>query len=1052
VVRRLFALISVLALAMPTAVLAQDPATDRFQSSPSAGAIDPAVLPAAMDDSRTVTVMVQLDADPVAVRQAEAGRKLSPAEKKAIRAEIKASQDALKDDIAARGGKVGNQLQSAYNGMRVNIARKDVASLSALPGVIGVRGLQVHTIDNATSVPYLGVPAVWQNTGFTGEGVKIGIIDTGLDYTHANFGGPGTSAAYELADANDTALGDAGDATIFGEAGSSKVKGGFDFAGDAYDADSDDPAINTPQPDPDPLDCQGHGSHVGGSAAGFGVTPDGLQYAGPYDDTTHANDFRIGPGVAPEADLYALRVFGCAGSTNLTVDAIDWAVEHDLDVINMSLGAPFGRSTDPSAVASTNAAASGVIVITSSGNSGPNPYITGSPGVSPGAVAVAAVDSSESFPGVAIDLGDNDIVGVNANGADLPAGSMPIHVLRDAAGDVSLGCDPQEYLDQDVAGKLVVTVRGTCARVARAVFGQQAGAAAVAMVNTDQNLPPFEGQITGNPDDPSDETIVTIPFIGVRGVLGQDPTDDGDALVAADGQTTTLTDSPIANPNFRGFASFSSGGPRNGDSAHSPNVAAPGVSIMSTDVGTGNGGFINSGTSMAAPHVTGVAALVRQAHPTWTVDEVAASLQNYADPDGIDGYRLTRGGTGLVDTAGSVNAEIVAFGDTVDAADESGSPVTFQTASLSFGFAELGAAFSGTKTVTVRNHGGSEVTLDLGAEASPQSAASSVSFSAPSVTVPADGTATVDVTLEVAANVGTSIPTQEDAHQFKEASGNVTLTSGETVLRVPYLLVPRALSDMEASLNKSLNPASRNIRATVTNDDGVLTSASDFYTWGLSDPDDVDESALGGAGYDLRAAGVQSFDIGGGDQLVVFAINNHDRWSTAAVNEYDVNVDTTGDGVPEFVVIGLDSGAVRTGSFDGLVETFLLEVSSGDLFATGFLASAPTDSSTVLLPIRASDLGLTAADGAFTYDVVSFSLEGSGVDAVGSAAYNPWNKAITDGQFAVAPPGGSDQVPVSVNNPAFAQQRPMGLMVVNYDNAAGAPEAQLIEAVGQRGR
>ena len=110
---------------------------------------------------------------------------------------------------------------------------------------------------------------------------------------------------------------------------------------------------------------------MAGSAAGFGVNADGTTYTGAYDSSTHGTSFRIGPGVAPLADLYALRVFGCAGSTDVTVEAIDWAVDNDMDVINMSLGSPFGRATDPSAVASTNAANAGVIVVASAGNGAP---------------------------------------------------------------------------------------------------------------------------------------------------------------------------------------------------------------------------------------------------------------------------------------------------------------------------------------------------------------------------------------------------------------------------------------------------------------------------------------------------------------------------------------------------------------------------------------------------------------------------------------------------------------------------------------------------------
>lgn len=1051
-----------LALVLPNAVLAQGPTgADRFPPGPfPEGPIDPVVLPQAADDTTSVTIMVELAGEPVAVVEAEAGRELTDAEENAVEAELEAAQDAITDDIAAAGGTVVSQLQNAYNGIRVEIPRSAVAGLATLPGVVGVRGIQVHTIENETSVPFLGVPAVWESTGFTGAGIKVGIIDTGLDYTHANFGGPGTEEAFEAADATDTAP---ADPALFGP-DAPRVKGGFDFVGDDYDASADEgsPAL-IPHPDPNPLDCAsvdggGHGSHVGGTTGGSGVLADGSTYPGPYDSTTHTNDFEIGPGVAPQVDLYALRVFGCNGSSDVVIDAIDWAVDNELDVINMSLGSPFGRSDDPSAVASSNAASSGVIVVTSSGNSGPNPYITGSPGTGDGSIATAAVDSSATFPAAVLALSTGmSVTAINANGADLPAGPLPIHVLRNPNGSISLGCNgigaggaplpgstPGEYEAQDVEGKIVVTLRGSCARAARAVHGQRAGAAAVVMINTDAGFPPFEGRITGNPDVPGDVEGVTIPFLGVRGVLGAAPTDDGDNLVAADGGTATLTGSTIANPGFRSFAGFSSGGPRNGDSGLKPNVAAPGVSILSTSAGTGFRGERISGTSMASPHVAGVAALVQQAHPDWSVEEVGAAIQNHADPSGMAAYKLSRGGTGLVDTAGSVATQVVAFGDRVRFRNGQGDRVRLNTATLSFGFVELGGEYRGRKEITVRNNGSTPVTLTLGSEASPQSVAASVSFNHASVNVPAGEERKVTVTLRVAPASVLGSTAGSDQFSFWEASGNVTLTSGSTVLRVPYLLVPRSLSAIEADARFDGDDTATVAR--LTNRRGAIAGGADFYTWGLADPNDMNEEDLGGAGYDVRAVGVQSFPFGT-TELLVFAVNNHDRFSTGAINEWDVNVDTNGDGNPDWVVIAVDSGAIRANSFNGLLEVFFLRVSDGALFASGFLASSPTDSSTVLLPIRASSLGLTAASGSFTYSAVSFSLEGAGVDVVdGTAAYNPWNQAIEDGQFAEVPPRGSADVPIAINPAAFAAQQPLGVMVVAYDNAAGKGEAVLIRA------
>src|SRR5207244_7503698 len=279
-----------------------------------------------------------------------------------------------------------------------------------------------------------------------------------------------------------------------------------------------------------------------------------------------------------------IRVFGCAGSTNVVDEAIEWAVDHELDVINMSLGAAYGASNNSDSVASTNAVNAGVIVVASAGNNGSAAYIVGSPSVGDKVISVAAIDSNATFPAVRLDLSTGQsVVALNANGVTtLPSGAIPVVVLRTTDGSVSLGCNPAEYVAANVSGKLAVTKRGTCARVARAIFGQQAGAAAVAMINNAAGSPPFEGPITSNPDTGQPYTV-TIPFLGIRGA----PSADGPTLVAGDGGTTTFTATTIANPTYLQAASFTSGGPRIGDSFLKPNVAAPGVSILSTLVGSG---------------------------------------------------------------------------------------------------------------------------------------------------------------------------------------------------------------------------------------------------------------------------------------------------------------------------------------------------------------------------------------------------------------------------------------------------------------------------------
>lgn len=1052
VLRRLLVLVSVLALSLPMTALAVDPES-RSPQPLGIGDIDPQVLPYALDDARQVTVMLEMRGDPVAVAQSKAGgRELSRAQRDRIKAELKGRQDAIVDDITARGGRVLAQVQSAYNGVKVGISRADVASLASLPNVLAVRGVQEFTPGNATSVPYIGVPSVWQSQGLTGAGIKVAIIDTGIDYTHANFGGDGTVEAYEAADASDTTIGDAGDAGQFGP-DAPKVKGGWDFVGDDYNASADDgdPAL-IPQPDDDPLDCNGHGSHVAGSAAGFGVLDDGSTYEGPYDETTHTNEFLVGPGVAPEAHLYALRVFGCLGSTNVTTEAIDWAVDNDMDVINMSLGSAFGRRTDPTAVAATNAAAAGVIVVTSAGNSGPSQYISGSPGAGSGAIATAAVDSTSEFPGVTLDLSTGtSLTAISANGVAPPDDTeYRVVVLQDdpaTAENEALGCSVDAFTkagittDEAQEPILAVTVRATCARVARAVFGQQAGADAVAMINTDANYPPYEGPIAGNPDT-GESYEVTIPFLGVRGVLGSAPTADGDNLVAADDGTATTTQTTIPNPGFQGFASFSSGGPTNGDSFLKPDIAAPGVSIASTGVGTGFRASIISGTSMASPHVAGVAALVRQANPDWAVSDVKAAITNSGSQAGLPGYRVTRAGSGLVTPSQATSTAVVALGDLLPA-DADAQIAEFHNSNLSFGFAELGEDYSETRTITVKNHGTEQVTLTPAAVASAQSSAGSISFGAGSVTVDPGASATLDVTLNVDASaIGGS-------GAFREVSGNIELAGDGLTLRVPYLLVPRSLSNIETTAPSPLTVTPGPHAVTVTNVGGQIAGAADFFQWGLEDGDDIDESVLGGGGYDLQAAGVQSFpNAAGTDALMYFALSTHDRWSNAAVNEFDIAIDTTGDQKADFVVIGFDLGALTTGSFDGRLAVFRLNVATGALSPL-FLATAPTDSSTVLLPIFASQLGLTPTDGDFTYTVQTFSLEGAGADAMkGKAGFNPFDPALEDFPYEVVAPGDSVAVDVSFDVTAFSQN-PRGVMVVSTDDAAGS-EVQLIEVPGKK--
>ncbi len=312
----------------------------QFVQSPVTGTFTPAI---ALGAQRQVTVVLTMAAAPVAVvRGRTPGQRLQLVDTDQIERDLRAAQNALAPAIQSQGGVILGTFQHAINGIKVRTTMDRLPALAALPGVVAVKPVTIYHATNATSVPFIGTPQVWKNPpGLHGEHIKIAVIDSGIDYTHANFGGPGTVAAFTAAKA---ASASAADPSMFGP-GAPKVKGGIDLVGDAYDPSQTD-AAHAPHPDPNPLDCEGHGSHVAGTAAGFGVTSVGATFAGPYDASTPNVSFRIGPGVAPLAELYAVRVLSCAGGTDVIVDALDWAVQNGMDVVNMSLGADYGTGRD----------------------------------------------------------------------------------------------------------------------------------------------------------------------------------------------------------------------------------------------------------------------------------------------------------------------------------------------------------------------------------------------------------------------------------------------------------------------------------------------------------------------------------------------------------------------------------------------------------------------------------------------------------------------------------------------------------------------------------
>lgn len=1021
-----------LGLVVP-ASLAADPQS-RFERIPVSG-LKALVTPGLLNGGRVVNVMVELAGQPVAVQDAQAsatGRHLTKDQKAAIRASLKAAQGHVVSAVTNAGGVVVGQLADAYNGVHARVPLAAVAQLQTLPGVVAVHGVQTFTRSNGAAVPYIGASEAWAAGGLTGKGVFIASIDTGIDYYHANFGGSGLVPDFAYGAAHSTTAPAYNADGITMAFPSAKVPKGYDFVGDTYDAAAAAGSPNLiPHPDPNPLDCAadlggGHGSHTAGSAAGEGVLSSGATFTGPYDANVYtAHTFNVAPGAAPQATIYAYRVFGCSGPSDVVAEAIDQAVADGANVISMSLGSPFGREDDPTSVAANNAAAAGIVVVASAGNEGPNAYMVGSPSTASRVISVAAVDASRAtFNGGSIGLPNGAIIGIDANDGPLPV-TGAIKVLKNPDGTISLGCSASEYAG--TAGTIVVTVRGTCDRVARAKFGQTAGATAVIMINNSAGLPPFEGPIAG----------VSIPFIGVAQGTDAD-------FLAADGATVTISPTPVTNTGYQKTASFSSGGPRNGDSAPKPDVTAPGVSVFSTGVGTGTGGVYISGTSMACPLVAGSAALVHQAHPLWSPDAVKAALMGTADATTgtIVGYNVRLDGTGVVQAQRAVST--VAYATTSDHLD-----------SLAFGYQPLGGAFTETKSFSLNNTSGSPITYTL-ATSDASGVGAAVDISPNTVNVPANGTADVNVTISLSAAAVSALLSTDTfavgAGAVATARGVILATPTSTgagifALRVPYLLAPRALSNVVAGARAPYANHADIFTSSVklTNTSGVFGGTADVYAWGLSGPNTVsrlDDTQV------VRSVGVQSLPgdtlgSSASDRSLIFAINTWGRWSTPSSNEFDIAIDTNKDGNPDFLVVGFDLGQLLSGTWDGRYASFTLDA-SGNLI-DAFLADAPMNGSTVELPVLASDLGLSAAKPTFSYAAAGFSVENGAADFVpGTATFNAFAPTISTGDFLVIPAGTSATLGLTLDRHRFDTASALGWMVVSLDDANGAAQADLI--------
>ncbi|KAF9200877.1 hypothetical protein BGZ59_003041, partial [Podila verticillata] len=358
-----------------------------------------------------------------------------------------------------------------FNGAAISINSnhqgKDIASV---PGVKNVWPIVLYeaprTIKSnvkptdplATSLHHMtGMDVVFKKHKLTGKGVKVGIIDTGIDYKHPAFAAKGANEG------------------CFGRFGKNcRVVKGWDFVGDDYDG------TNTPKPDADPMDCQGHGSHVAGIVGG---------------DARNVKTAPLPPqpfvGVAPEVSLGAYRVFGCNGSsgTDIIMAAMEMAFNDGMDLINMSLGGGAAYKYNPEAALSDKLIARGMALAASAGNDGSaGPWMVGNTGLGDLSTSVASFDNAygnyRTFTytgGVASPYAPASNWGkaIELNGASL----VP---LFNKDGTLADGCDAAQYAGLDVKGKVVLALGDftRCSSGARGTVAVAAGVGALLVQTT----------------------------------------------------------------------------------------------------------------------------------------------------------------------------------------------------------------------------------------------------------------------------------------------------------------------------------------------------------------------------------------------------------------------------------------------------------------------------------------------------------------------------------------------------------------------------------------
>jgi subtilisin family serine protease len=662
------------------------------------GSVTDGAAPGPTVDTGSAIVQLTLDPLSTAVRTKPAhGKKIdfSSSTVKSYRAQLNNQRNDFKQWLKANApaAKVTGEVDISLNAVAVQLNGVSLGTIASAPMVTRAQYEGVYrSLDaNDPDLALINAMQAWQQGGGAanaGAGVKVGVIDTGIDVEHPCFNDAGYPAQQQLGDHDFT---------------NNKVIVAKVFNNQSNRFDHTPEAI------------QDHGTHVAGTVACNLDTPATVSGVDiPYDVS----------GVAPRALLGNYNVFpgeDLNARSEDILNALDAAYEDGMDVVNMSLGGNAHGVQDLLTDAVDDLDQANMISAVAAGNSGPGHFTIESPGSAARALTAGA-STVPHFVGAPVTVGGNTYGAAAGDFATVAADlTAPLGVVLNGTA-LSLACAALPA--NSLTGEIALLSRGTCTFSTKIRNAQAAGAVAVLVVNNVAGDPTAMGQ-DGTPAQP------TIPAYMVSN-------DDRAALMAANGAPTTisaaLTYFSTTNANI--MAGFSGQGPTDVEFRVKPDVVAPGVNVLSSI--PGNKWAFFQGTSMATPHLAGSAAIVLQQHPGWTAAQVRSAIVNNATQGVLKDFR-----TGAFLSPADPN--IVGAGlDNLLAAV--GATVALDPVSVSFGAVPSGSGVSKSVALTLTNVSGSAKTYALSI-GSVQGSGVSFAISTPSVSLAAGASATVTVAM-----------------------------------------------------------------------------------------------------------------------------------------------------------------------------------------------------------------------------------------------------------------------------------------------------------------